>query len=340
VKVAVVGASGYIGGELLRLLLGHREVEVVQATSDSQAGQPVWAVHPNLRHASRLRFTPHADLEPVDAAFVALPHGVTAERIEALSERARLVIDLSSDFRLRDPGDYDRYYGREHPQPELLGDFTAGIPELHREALRSATRIAVPGCMANAGILALHPFSQADLLDGEVVIDARTGSSGAGTVPGAASHHPVRSGAMRVYRPHGHRHEPEISQVLGVPVRMSATAVGAVRGVQVVAHLKLKRTIEERELQRLYGRIYGEEPFIRVVAQRRGVNHLPEPRVTTGSNFCDVGFASDGDGEHVVALGALDNLVKGGAGNAVQSFNIAASFAEETGLEFAGLHPV
>ena len=339
-KVSVVGGSGYIGGELLRLLLGHPEVEVVQTTSDSRAGQPVWAAHPNLRHVSRLRFTPHENLETVDAAFVALPHGASADRIRALTEHARLVIDLSSDFRLQDPEDYGRYYGREHPQPGLLGDFVAGIPELYRDALRSATRIAVPGCMANAAILALHPFAQADLLDGEVVVDARTGSSGAGTVPGAASHHPERSGVMRVYKPLRHRHEPEISQVVGVPVRMSATAVGAVRGVQVVAHLTLDRAIEEGELQRLYARVYGDEPFIRVVAQRRGVHHLPEPRLMTGSNFCDVGFARDGDGRHVVALGALDNLVKGGAGNAVQSFNIAANFEERTALEFAGLHPV
>lgn len=339
-KVSVVGGSGYIGGELLRLLLGHPEVEVVQATSDSRAGRPVWEAHPNLRHASRLRFTPHESLEEVDAAFVALPHGATTDRIRALTEQARLVIDLSSDFRLRDPADYDRYYGREHPLPGLLGDFVAGIPELHREALRSATRIAVPGCMANAAILALHPLAQADLLDGEVVVDARTGSSGSGTIPGAASHHPERSGVMRVYKPLRHRHEPEISQVVGVPVRMSATAVGAVRGVQVVAHLTLDHAIEEADLQRLYSHVYGDEPFVRVVAQRRGVHQLPEPRIMTGSNFCDVGFARDGDGHHVVALGALDNLVKGGAGNAVQSFNIAANFEERTALEFAGLHPV
>jgi len=339
VKVSVIGGSGYIGGELLRLLLGHPEVEVVQTTSDSQAGRPIWEAHPNLRHVSHLRFTPHESLETVDAAFVALPHGATTDRIEALAEHARLVIDLSSDFRLRNPEDYGRYYGREHPQPALLGDFVAGIPELYRDALRSATRIAVPGCMANAAILALHPFAQANLLNGEVVVDARTGSSGSGVVPGAASHHPERSGVMRVYKLR-HRHEPEISQVVGVPVRMSATAVGAVRGVQVMAHLTLDRAVEEGELQRLYAGVYGDEPFVRVVAQRRGVHRLPEPRVTTGSNFCDVGFARDDDGRHVVALGALDNLVKGGAGNAVQSFNIAANFEERTALEFAGLHPV
>jgi N-acetyl-gamma-glutamyl-phosphate/LysW-gamma-L-alpha-aminoadipyl-6-phosphate reductase len=340
VKVSVVGGSGYIGGELLRLLLGHPEVEVVQTTSNSLAGRPVWEAHPNLRNVTRLRFTPHDSLEQVDAAFVALPHGATTDRIRALTERARLVIDLSSDFRLRDPEDYDRYYGREHPLPGLLGDFVAGIPELHRDALRSATRIAVPGCMANAAILALHPLAQADLLDGEIVIDARTGSSGSGTVPSAAGHHPERSGAMRVYKPLGHRHEPEISQVVGVPVRMSATAVGAVRGVQVVVHLTLDRAIDDGELQRLYARVYGDEPFVRVVAQRRGIHRLPDPCVMTGSNFCDVGFAHAGDGRHVVALGALDNLVKGGAGNAVQSFNIAANFEERTALEFAGLHPV
>lgn len=339
-KVAVVGGSGYIGGELLRLLLGHREVEVVQATSNSQAGRPIWEAHPNLRDVSRLRFTPHDGLEEVDAAFVALPHGATTDRIRALTEQARIVVDLSSDFRLRNPKDYDRYYGREHPLPELLGDFVAGIPELYRDALRSATRIAVPGCMANAAILALYPLSQGNLLDGEVVVDARTGSSGSGVVPGPASHHPERSGVMRVYKPLRHRHEPEISQVVGVPIRLSATAVGAVRGVQVMAHISLDRPIEEGELQRLYARVYGDEPFVRVVAQRRGVHRLPEPRITTGSNFCDVGFARDGDGRHVVALGALDNLVKGGAGNAVQSFNIAANFEERTALEFAGLHPV
>jgi len=340
VKVAVVGGSGYIGGELLRLLLGHSEVEVVQTTSDSRAGEPVWAAHPNLRDVSRLRFAPHEDLDRVEAAFVALPHGVAADRIEELAERAELVVDLSSDFRLQKPGDYDRYYGREHPRPELLGDFTPGIPELHRDALRSATRIAVPGCMANAAILALHPLAQAGLLDEGVIVDARTGSSGGGAVAGAASHHPERSGVMRVYRPLGHRHEPEISQVVGVPVRMSTTAVGAVRGVQVVAHLTLNRAVEENDLRRIYAGAYGEEPFVRVVAQRRGVHRLPEPRITTGSNFCDVGFACGTAGREVVALGALDNLMKGGAGNAVQSFNIAAGLKERTALEFAGLYPV
>jgi N-acetyl-gamma-glutamyl-phosphate/LysW-gamma-L-alpha-aminoadipyl-6-phosphate reductase len=340
VRVAVLGASGYIGGELLRLLLGHREVDVVQATSDARAGEPIWGAHPNLRGGSRLTFTPHDALEAVDVAFVALPHGRVAERMDAIGERASIVVDLSSDFRLREPRDYQRHYRRDHARPGMLSDFVPGIPELHRDALRSATRIAVPGCMANAAILALHPLAAAGLIDGEVLVDARTGSSGAGASPSPAAHHPERSGVMRVYQPFGHRHAPEIRQATGVPVRMTATAVGAVRGVQVVAHMALERPLAGDDLQRLYARAYADEPFVRVVTQRRGVHRLPEPRVVTGSNFCDVGFAVDDDGRRAVALSAVDNLVKGGAGNAVQSFNIAAGLDERTGLEFSGLHPV
>ena len=337
--VAVVGAGGYIGGELLRLVLGHPELELVQATSDSNAGQPVHSVHPNLRRLTSLAFTPHDAAAPADVLFLALPHGETWGRIDSLAALGRIVVDLSADFRLRDLRAYERWYGGPHPHPRLVERFVPGLPELHRERLGGATWISVPGCMATAAILALRPLAEEGLVDGEVLVDARAGSSGSGNRLTPAGHHAERSGVVRMYEPVGHRHQAEVEEACGVRVRMSVTAVEAVRGVQVVAHVRPVRPLRERDLWAVYRRRYADEPFVRLVAQRRGIHRWPEPKILSGSNFCDVGFAVDDDGCRVVAISALDNLVKGGAGGAVQSVNVAAGFAETAGLEFAGLHP-
>jgi [amino group carrier protein]-6-phospho-L-2-aminoadipate/5-phospho-L-glutamate reductase len=338
-KVSVIGAGGYIGGELTRLLLSHPEVELVAATSGRHAGQPLHAAHPNLRKQSDLTFITDDEVEPCDVAFLAMPHGAATDAIDRWSGLAQRIIDLSADFRLRDTEAYQRYYQTDGPDEQWRTRFQAGIPELNRENLRTASHIAVPGCMANASILALYPLTHAGLVTEPVIVDARTGSSGGGTTPSPASHHPERSGALRIAKPHGHRHVAEIVQACGVEVHMTVTAVEAVRGVQVVCHITLNEQVSDRDLWRVYASAYGGEPFVRLIRERSALRRLPEPKILSGTNFCDIGLALDPDGRHLIAVSALDNLVKGGAGNAVQCFNIATGQDERTGLRFAGLHP-
>jgi LysW-gamma-L-alpha-aminoadipyl-6-phosphate/LysW-L-glutamyl-5-phosphate reductase len=340
VKAIVVGAAGYVGGELLRLLLGHPDVEVVQATSDRHQGQPIHVAHPNLRHLSRLRFTPHDSCGRADVLFLAQPHGVAMLAIEALRRQARIVVDLSADFRLRDQDTFSRAYGVKHAHPDLVDRFVPGLPELYRERLRDATLISIPGCMATAAILALRPLAAECLVADDVIVDARTGARGSGARPSLSGQHAERSGALRVYEPTAHRHAWEITQACGARVRMTVTAVEAVRGIQTVLHVRVSEPMRERDLWEIYRRHYADEPFIRLVAQRTGHYRLPEPKILAGSNFCDIGFAVDDDGYRVVLISALDNLVKGSAGSAVQSFNVATGADETTALTFPGLHPI
>lgn len=338
-RVAVVGASGYIGGELLRLLLGHPEVELAAATSSHHAGRRIDGPHPNLRSLTDLCFIEVEQLESYDVLFLATPHRETMGRMRAFLDHATQVIDLSGDFRLRDPEVYAQYYQAEHRAPELIDSFATGLPELYRDRLRTADRISVPGCMATAGILALQPLAGAGLITGEVTVDARTGSSGSGVSAGASNLHAERSGAMRVFAPTGHRHQAEISQATGLVVRMVASGVEAVRGVQVLARVTLAPGVDEKAIRSAYRHAYRDEPFVRVVAQRRGVYRYPEPKILSGSNFCDVGFAVDQEAGQALVIGALDNLVKGGSGNAVQCMNVRFGWNERLGLEFPGLHP-
>jgi N-acetyl-gamma-glutamyl-phosphate/LysW-gamma-L-alpha-aminoadipyl-6-phosphate reductase len=346
IRVAVVGGSGYIGGELARLLLGHPEVELVATTSTQRAGRRVDGAHPNLRGLTDLTFVVPEDLPDVDVLFVAAGHGTTMDRMAGWGRHAKQVIDLSADFRLKDVDAWRRYYGTEHRTPDLLPDFVYGLPELHRDELRGADRVAVPGCMATAGILALHPITS--LVAGPVSVDAKSGSSGSGISAGTENLHAERSGAMRVFAPVRHRHQAEIYQETGIPVRMTATGIEAVRGVQVVARVPVRHDDPDVPLEQViraaYQKAYANEPFVRVVAMKRGQYRLPEPKILVGSNFCDVGFAVDTDpatgSPEVVCVAALDNLMKGGAGNAVQSLNLRYGWPERTGLEFPGLHPV
>ncbi|HEX6290612.1 MAG TPA: N-acetyl-gamma-glutamyl-phosphate reductase [Herpetosiphonaceae bacterium] len=338
-KIAVIGGSGYIGGELIRLLLHHPHATLVQATSTRYARRPLHAAHPNLRGQTDLTFVHPEAVEPCDALLLALPHGTAMQSLPRWLTLAPTVIDLSADFRLRNAADYAAYYDGTHPAPEWLSRFVPGIPEINRAQIREASVIAVPGCMANAAILALSPLAAAGLLRQPVVVDARTGSSGSGAEPNPSSHHAERSGVMRVFKPLGHRHTAEIRQICNVPVYMTATAVEAVRGVQVVCHVPLDAPTTEKAIWALYRRCYADEPFVRLVKQRAGVYRLPEPKILSGTNFCDVGFALDADGRHLVVIAALDNLVKGGAGNAIQCLNIARGWDERAGLRFAGLHP-
>ncbi|MGE5829098.1 MAG: N-acetyl-gamma-glutamyl-phosphate reductase [Micromonosporaceae bacterium] len=338
IRVAVVGAAGYMGGELLRLLVGHPEVEVVAAVSSRFPGKRVDGVHPNLRSATDLLFCSADHVDEHDTVFVATPHGAAMTQIDRWIGHTKQVIDLTGDFRLDNPEVFRRYYGTEHTAPHLLGEFVPGIPELHRESLRSADLISVPGCMAVAGVLALYPIR--DMIEPNVRLDARTGSSGSGATAGEANLHAERSGAMRVFAPTGHRHEAEVSRHVGVAVTMTATGVEAVRGVQTICHVTPKPGIDRSAVRRAFREQYHDEPFVRLVAQQRGKYRYPEPKILSGSNFCDVGYACDEDTGRLVAIAALDNLMKGGAGNAVQCLNIRMGWPETLGLSFAGLHPI
>jgi len=340
-KVAIVGGSGYTGGELLRLLLRHPKVDVAQVTSDSMAGKPIGRAHPNLRKATDLTFTPHAELDPCDLLFLAMPHGRAMGRMPEFLTRAGKVIDLSADFRLKDAAQYPRYYDVEHPHPELLEKSVYGLPELHREEIREATLVSGPGCIATAAILAIRPLAKAGLIDTDrVVVDAKTGSSAGGADGGPASAHAERSGVIRAYAPVNHRHTAEIEQEAGVKASLSCHAVEAVRGILATCHTFLTAPVTEKDLWRVYREAYGKEPFVRIVKEASGLYRYPEPKILSGTNFCDVGFALDEHAGRVVAISALDNLMKGAAGTAVQSMNLVAGYPEAMGLDFLGLHPI
>ena len=343
-KVSIVGASGYTGGELLRLLLGHPRVEVCEATSERFAGKFVTKAHPNLRKRTQLRFCRMDELTPCDLLFLCLPHGQAMGRIESFRELAPKLVDLSSDFRLDDADEYQRWYGKPHQRPELMKDFVYGIPELHRERMKGASFVTGAGCNATATILGVYPFFKKGLVDTDrTVVEVKVGSSEGGNAAGDASHHPERSGAVRSFMPTMHRHSAEIIQELGFgePVRVyfSATSIEMVRGVLATCHLFLREPLEEKDVWKLYREVYGKEPFIRIVKEADGIYRYPEPKLLSGTNYCDIGFQKEKGSDRLVVLSALDNLMKGASGQAVQAFNLMNGFEETLGLEFPGLHP-
>lgn len=339
-RVSIVGGSGYTGGELLRLLLFHPHVEIAQVTSRSETGRYVYTVHPTLRATTDLQFVHPDALEPCDVLFLALPHGSAAREIDRYTALAPVIIDLSADFRLADAGEYQRWYGEAHPAPAWLERFVYGLPELNHENLRGARYASGVGCNATAINLALWPLIHTGLL-ARADIALSVGSSEGGAEPGPASHHPVRSGAVRTYSPVGHRHMAEVQMMLGsqIPVRFSVTAIEMVRGVHLLAHCDLNQPRAEKELWKTYRTTYRDQPFIRLVNSRTGLHRLPEPRIVAGTNFCDIGFELDANGTHLVVVAALDNLGKGAAGSAVQCMNLMLGFDERDGLRFPGIYP-
>jgi N-acetyl-gamma-glutamyl-phosphate/LysW-gamma-L-alpha-aminoadipyl-6-phosphate reductase len=344
INAAIVGGSGYAGGELLRLLLAHPQVKVTQITSETYAGQYAHFVHPNLRGHTRLRFCRLADVAPCDLLFLALPHGHAMDRIEELASLAERVVDLSADFRLRNPEDYPRWYGREHPAPDWLARFVYGVPELYRTELVNAHYASGTGCNAIVTLLALWPLYRRGLVR-ESVVEVKVGSSEGGNKPNPASHHPERAGVVRTYMPTGHRHLAELIQELCLNpnhpgLHYSITSVGIVRGALATCHCLLHKDLDERDVWEFYREDYKDEPFVRLVRAKRGIHRYPEPKILTASNYCDIGFATDKDQQRLVVIAAIDNLMKGAAGNAVQTMNVMVGLPETLGLEFPGLHPV
>ncbi len=339
IRASIVGGTGYTGGELLRLLLGHPEAEVAQVTSRSEAGQPVHRHHPNLRGCFDLCYSPPIELQPADVLFLCMPHGEAAGDIGRYLDLAPLVVDLSADFRLRDAAAYERWYGSPHPAPDRLASAVYGLPELSRSRLPGARLVSGVGCNATAMILALLPLARAGLIE-SVVCDLKVGSSEAGATASPASHHPERSRAVRTYSAAGHRHSAEVLQAFGeIDLDVTVTAIELVRGVLCSAHVRPTQRLDDRDLWRLYREAYADEPFVRIVRDRTGLHRFPDPSILAGSNFADVGFAVDERSGRILALGAIDNLVKGAAGSAVQSMNLALGLDERAGLTFPGLHP-
>jgi N-acetyl-gamma-glutamyl-phosphate/LysW-gamma-L-alpha-aminoadipyl-6-phosphate reductase len=331
----------------VRLLIDHPGAHLTQVTSERNAGKFVRLLHPNLRKRTDLKFTSLASLTEVDVLFIALPHGVAMGKMAELRTKAKIIIDLSADFRLRNAADYPTWYDHEHELPELLSEFVYGIPELHRDELRNADLISSAGCMATTSILGLWPLYKAGVADltKPVAIEAKTGSSGSGGSPGLGSHHPERAGVMRSFKPTGHRHSAEIIQELtvdgGTPeIAFSATSYDAVRGILATSHVYLKEPLTDKELWQIFRAAYGKEPLVRIVKEASGIHRYPEPKILSGSNYCDVGWERDPHSNRIVVLSALDNLMKGASGQAVQAFNIRMGFDETLGLEFAGLHPI
>jgi N-acetyl-gamma-glutamyl-phosphate/LysW-gamma-L-alpha-aminoadipyl-6-phosphate reductase len=339
-SVSIVGGSGYTGGEILRLLLFHPHCSVQQVTSERFAGKFVHTTHPNLRKSTRLKFCTVSELEPCDLLFLCLPHGQSMGRIDEFRELAPKIIDSSADFRLKSTALYESYYGREHERPDLLDSFAYGLPERHRASIKEADLLACPGCNATATILALAPLHERNLIE-SAVVEVKAGSSEGGNAASDASHHPERSGAVRSYKPTGHRHVAEMKQELpGPAIHFSATSIEMVRGILATCHVFLSSEITEKDVWKIYREDYSDEPFIRIVKERTGIYRYPEPKLLAGTNYCDIGFERETGSNRLVVISAIDNLMKGAAGQAIQGFNLMLGLEETTGLEFPGLHPV
>jgi len=355
INASIIGASGYTGGEVLRLLLGHPEVEVKHVTSESNTGKFVHTVHPNLRKRTQLKFT-NADTAReagADVFFMCLPHGTSMKNMQEFVDSGAKIIDLSADFRLKNAEEYVTWYGHEHTNPELLEKFVYGIPELHREEMKTAKYVSSAGCLATATILALYPLFKNNLIENRFISEGKVGSSAAGNKPSLGSHHAERSGCFRSFMPTSHRHSAEMIQELSfssnsdnaVDASFSATAVEAVRGILSTSHVFLteeNKDMTDMDIWKIYRQEYGEELFIRIVKEKTGIYRYPEMKILAGTNYCDIGFERDNTkgSRRIVVMSAIDNLMKGAAGQAVQALNIMHGFDERLGLEFSGLHPI
>jgi LysW-gamma-L-alpha-aminoadipyl-6-phosphate/LysW-L-glutamyl-5-phosphate reductase len=345
ISASIVGASGYAGGELLRLLLAHPGVDVRQVTSERNIGTFAHQLHPHLRGQTALRFTSRETLDPCDLLFLAMPHGEAQIAIDRYAGLAARVIDLSADFRLRDSAAYAAAYGHDHAAPGWLDRFVYGLPELNRAALTGARYASGVGCNATATTLAVWALVQAEIVtaDQPLIVDLKVGSSEAGATPSPSSHHPARSGVVRPFQLTGHRHEAEVRQSLAAygafDVRMAVTSVELVRGISAAVHLTLPTGLDERELWRAYRGAWGASPFVRVVHDKNSLHRHPEPRLLAGTNYADVGWEYDPLSGRAVLLCALDNLGKGAAGSAVQCMNLMTGYEETTALTFGGIYP-
>jgi N-acetyl-gamma-glutamyl-phosphate reductase common form len=340
IKIGIFGGSGYGGSELLRILLFHPNVELVFVTANEQAGKAVGEVHRNLNGLTQLSFTTATEkpeeLSGVDCVFFALPHGQAMDIVPRLPTDVK-AIDLSGDFRIRDRDVFEKHYKQTHSAMDVQSQFVYGLTETNREAIRTARLIANPGCFATATLLGLAPLVANHLLNGRVVVDAKTGSSGSGIKPAANTHHPQRMTSFYAYKPFTHQHVPEIEQELGHvgdwtnELIFMTHSLPVARGIFASIYAETNRELKEDELRNLFAEYYRDSFFVRLV------NGSPDINWVKTTNFCDLGFAVRG--KQVVVFSAIDNLVKGAAGQAVQNMNLMYGFEETTGLKLVGTNP-
>jgi len=336
-KAAVIGGSGYGGAEIIRRLLIHPEVELVRVASVDYVGQPLGAAHPSLTGRTALRFEdlpPAAAATGCDVALLGLPHKISAQKAPELLATGARIVDMSGDFRLRDADAYQRFYGAKHPHPELLGTFVYGLPELNRQSIKGARAVASPGCFATSIELSLLPLARAGLLQGPVHVLGITGSSGSGVVPSAGTHHPVRAVNLKSYKALEHQHTPEVEQTLrdagasAFELRFVPVSAPLSRGILATAFVEVPANESDDTIAGLYRRWYREEPFVRFVEDR-----VAEVGFTLG----DVDAAT---GKRTLAVvSATDNLIKGGAGQAIQNMNLMLGLDERLSLKDPGPWP-
>lgn len=346
IRVGIVGASGFAGGELMRLVIQHPELQLTFLGGSSNIGRRPAELHPGLRIDLGLAVEPVTEdvADRCDVVFLATPAPVSAELSALLADRVGCVIDLSGAFRIRTPEVHERWYPKVTRSTELADRFVYGVPELIGDQLADAALISLPGCYATAITLGLAPLVSLGLHLKTVLVDGKSGSSGGGLQLRTADLHPLRNGAITPYAPTGHRHAAEVSDFLerSKPghvgsLTMSAYGVSQVRGLLASTYVFTDDVVDARELQRAYLRFYKEHRFVRVRRHTETLIPVPDPQAVLGSNFCDVTVLPDTEGERIVVLAALDNLVKGSAGQAVQALNLRFGLPEETGL---GMQPV
>ena len=354
VRVAVAGASGYTGAELVRLLSQHPHVQLTAVTSEKSAGAAISAVYPHLQGIVPLSFealAPEALAERADVLFLALPHTKSMGPVASCMKAGKRVIDLSADFRLKDPGTYEAWYQTAHAQPQLIKDAVYGLPELHRSAITQARLVASPGCYPTAAILQLAPLIAHGLIATDsIVIDAKSGISGAGRSPALPYHFPEAHESLEPYKIGQHRHIPEIEQELSglagtrtpairgemgpVTVAFTPHLVPMNRGILSTAYARMKDQPDVAELRTLYREFYKGERFVRLLE-----GAMPNPRHVRGANYCDIAVHLDRRAGWVVTVAAIDNLIKGAAGQAIQAMNLMLGYPEETGLIAPGVYP-
>src|ERR1043165_513075 len=337
IRVGIFGGSGYGGSELLRILLVHPDVELVFMTANEQAGKPVGEVHRNLNGLTNLNFIKDPeDLSNIDCVFLALPHGQAMDIVPRLPANVK-AIDLSGDFRLRDLSVFEKHYKQPHTAMHAQSEFVYGLTETNREAIREARLIANPGCFATATLLGLAPLVANGVLNGRVVVDAKTGSSGSGAKAAANTHHPQRMNSFYAYKPFTHQHVPEIEQELQHvgdwtnELVFMTHSLPVARGIFASIYADAKNEMTEDELRKIFAGYYRESFFVRLVQGSPDINWVKT------TNFCDIGFAARG--RQLVIFSAIDNLVKGAAGQAIQNMNLMFDLEETTGLKFVGTNP-
>ncbi|MBI4818198.1 MAG: N-acetyl-gamma-glutamyl-phosphate reductase [Deltaproteobacteria bacterium] len=345
-KAALIGGSGYGGGEIIRRLAIHPDVELIRVASIDFVGEPVSAAHPNLEGLSELRFENLSAKEAAagaDVVFLGLPHKVSAHKVAELVELGVRIIDLSGDFRLKDVAAYEKYYGTQHPCPELVTRFVYGLPELFREEIRSARFVASPGCFATTIQLGLYPMAKQGWLIGGVETVGMTGSSGSGVAPSAGTHHPVRAVNLKSYKTLDHQHVPEIVESLArvgatnLDLRFVPVSAPLSRGILATSFVHVDLSVSKEAIKESFARTYEGEKFVRAPKKRQ-----PEVAAVSGSNHVEVGVVVGEvfEGKRTVTcISALDNLIKGGAGQAIQSMNLMLGLDESASLQDPGSWP-